>query len=144
VLTELSGDSEFALVLPHWLPKRLPWGSAPLGAEPAVRSALAVISEHEALLPHELLDALALDEPFRSWLASEVWRGTVASAVYVSLRVPGVHRLGTGFGLSFSTTKRHGQTLRRVGLERLLAALERVADHAKTVSLDANMWFGVE
>jgi hypothetical protein len=144
VLIEHGGDLQFALVLPHWLPKRLPWDNAPKGAPEAIRDALAQVPEYEAQLPEPLLFSLRLADDHRRWLASEMWRGTLAHAVYVALRCPGVHELASGQGLSFSDTKWQGETLERVGLERLLAALSRISDHARHLSLSTNKWFGVE
>jgi len=144
VLIEYGGDRQFPLVLPHWLPKTLPWKHAPAGAGAAIRGALALVPEYEAQLPEPFLGSLHLSDDHRRWLSTNLWRGTLAHAVYVALRCPGVHELATGQGLSFSDTKWQGETLERVGLERLLVALGRISEHARHLSLSTNKWFGVE
>jgi hypothetical protein len=125
VVIEHGQDAQFPLIIVHWLVNALPWKSAPSGAEHAIRQAVAAMDEYAAQTRDELLCALrvGLTANQLSWLEAEIWRGSVANAAYVSLRSPGIHQLAT-HGLSFSESTWQGMVLERVGLERLLRALE--------------------
>ena len=99
----------------------------------------------EWFLPTEVLNVLRpqlFPDHFR-WLEPQLWRGSIANAVYASLRSPGVHYGGVGHGLSFSATF-HGEKLPRVDFHNLHSALTSLAAHARKVSEETGKWFGVD
>lgn len=71
----------------------------------------------------------------------EAWRGSIAGIAYWYLRGRFVHDLGGPSSLTFSATY-NGMPVEDLTLERLLSALERIASHARKVSLTTNTWFG--
>ncbi len=99
----------------------------------------------EAVLPTELLTALRPHLPPAplEWLEAEIWRGSIAHAVYKVLRVPAVHQL-ISQGLSFSRTTFRGQLVARIDLDTLQPALRSLLAHARRVSEATGKWFGVQ
>ncbi len=144
-LVEHGGNDLFSIVLPNWLVKALPLGSAPKGLEAALTTSIAAFPANEAFLPTELLTRVraGLSPALLTWLEREVWRGTIAHAVYASLRSPGVHYAGVSHGLSFSQSTFRGQPIPRVDFGNLYPALISLAAHAWEVSERTGQWFGV-
>jgi hypothetical protein len=144
-LTSHSGNEElFSLVRPGWLTKALPWGSAPKGLDAALAIANSTLPDDEWMLPTELLDGVRphLTADQLTWLEPEVWRGSIANAVYATLRSTGVHYGGVSHGLSFSSTF-HGKAVPRIDFQNLYPALVSLAAHARKVSEETGDWFGI-
>ena len=144
-LMEYSGNQQlFSLVLPKWLLKAVPWGSAPNDLRADLTTAVAALPPDQAYLPTEFLDRVRphLIPAKLEWLEAHVWRGSIANAVYTSLRSPGVHYGGVSHGLSFSSTFR-GDPIPRIDLHNLHPSLVSLAAHAKKISEETGEWFGV-
>jgi hypothetical protein len=77
------------------------------------------------------------------WLEREIWRGSIANAVYTSLRSPAVHFGGATHGISFGTSKFRGQPIPRIDFHTLYPALVSLLARAKQVSEATGAWFGV-
>ena len=137
------GDELFSLVMPDYLFENVPWKSAPLGLEIAVKNVLVTLPFGEGLHTRDLLDVLQseLSPAHLAWLKREVWRGSVAYAVYTTLRTGSVHFGGVGAALSFSHTYQ-GKPIPRVVFHNLYAALLSLAAHARKVSQESGEWFG--
>ncbi len=106
-LMKYGGNEElFSLILPKLIDEELPWRSTPKGLETDLKTAMAVLPPEQAFLPSEFIDRVRphLAPAHIPWLESEIWRGSIANLVYISLRSPGVHYVGPGHGLSFSST----------------------------------------
>jgi len=125
--------------------KALPWKSAPSGLDTALTTAIAALPVNQAFLPSEFLDRVRphLTTAYVTWLEPQVWRGSIANAIYTALRSPGVHYGGVTHGLSFSTSMFRGQPIPRVDFDNLYPALVSLAAHAKKVSESTGEWFGV-
>lgn len=145
-LCEHGGTYPFDLVLPKWLLSELPWGSSPKGLEERLQGAVAGLPEGETYRPSEFLEVVrpATGSQRAEWLERELWRGSVAHAVYKTLRVPSVHSLMGDHGLSFSESTREGEPLGRIGLEVLHEALLSLTRYAREVSEETGNWFGIE
>ena len=144
-LTMHGGNETFSLILPNWLIKALPWKSAPGGLDAALSTAIAALPSDQAFLPREFLDRVRrrLTLTDYTWLEREVWRGSIANAIYTSLRSPGVHYGGVSHGLSFSTSTFRGERIPRIDFHNLHPALISLAAHVKKVSEETGDWFGV-
>jgi len=142
-LIRYGGDELFSLVMPDYLFENVPWKSAPLGLEIAVKNVLVTLPFGEGLHTRDLLDVLQseLSPAHLAWLKREVWRGSVAYAVYTTLRTGSVHFGGVGAALSFSHTYQ-GKPIPRVVFHNLYAALLSLAAHARKVSQESGEWFG--
>ena len=145
LLADHGGEIVLALVVPESLIEELPWGSAPKGARVAIKAACRSLPPNEALTSAELMDALraTLSPEHAAWLEREVWRGSVANAVYARIRSRGVHWLGAAQALVFSKTSFQGRPLPCADFEMLMQALRRVFASAKELSLRTNKWIGV-
>jgi hypothetical protein len=144
-LSRYGGNQQFALILPYWLYRALPWGNAPSSELHVIQEAVSALPQNEALTEPQLLDVLAtkLSPAGHKWIAREAWRGSIAHAIYKALRCAGVHHLVGNHGLTFSA--RFGsEEVERIDFEQLHGALVYIARHAKAVSMDTNRWFGVE
>lgn len=135
----------YSLVLPWWLQKAVPWKSAPKDLEARVAVAVAALPPDQGFAPGEFLNGVRphLSASDLEWLEREVWRGTIANAIYTALRSPGVHYGGVSHGLSFSKTTFQGQVIARIDFESLHPALVSIAAHARKVSEETGDWFGV-
>ncbi len=145
-LVEYSGEEQlFSLILPKWLMKALHWKNAPRGLDAALATAIAALAPDQAFLPTEFLDRVKphLTPDQFKWLEPELWRGSIANGVYVSLRSPAVHFGGVTHGMSFSSTFR-GKPIPRIDFHNLYPALVSLLAHAKEVSEATGKWFGVE
>jgi len=144
-LTQFGGNTElFSLVRSGWLMKALPLKSAPKGLEAALCAAHSTMTDDEWLLPSDYLASVQPQlspEHFR-WVEAELWRGSIANAVYTTLRSPGVHWGGLSYGLSFGS-KFKGKEIPRIDFDNLHAALVALATHARKVSEETGEWFGV-
>src|SRR2546425_8104381 len=83
----------YSVVLPWWLQKAVPWKSAAKELEARFAAAVATLPPDQGFLPDEFMDAVRphLSPADLEWLEREVWRGTIANAIYTALRSPGVH-----------------------------------------------------
>jgi hypothetical protein len=144
-LATLSGEKVFSLLVPELLLNALPWDSAPSGAATQIPSALRLLPAREAVLPSDLITAVtpAITQDQLTWLDAELWRGSIAMAVYIAVRSPNIHWLGSANGLVFSQTTFQGKSLPRIDFHILLRALQNIAAHARRVSENTNKWFGI-
>jgi hypothetical protein len=144
-LSKLSGEEVFSLLVPEFLLSSVPWDNAPKGAETQIRSALSKLRAREAVFPHELVTAVtpAITKGQLTWLKDELWRGSVAMAVYIAVRSPNIHWLGSGDALSFDRTTFRGRPLQRIDFPMLLRALQHLAAHARGISIKTGKWFGI-
>jgi hypothetical protein len=141
-----SGNGElFSLVLPQWLMKALPWNSAPKDLRADLTTAIETLPQDQAFLPTEFLDTVKplLIPAYFMWLEREVWRGSIANAVYTSLRSPAVHFGGVTHGISFGKSKFRGRSIPRIDFHNLYPALVSLLARAKQVSEATGAWFGV-
>ena len=138
-----SGDPDFSLVCPKWLLRSLPFGSASPAASVAAKEALTALTQNEALDETELLAKIgSIASDATEFLKREMWRGSVASAVYQDIRSLGVHWFGSPSSLSFETVKRDGKPLAEVGFWKLKNGLDKVIEDARRLSLASGKWFG--
>jgi len=138
-------DQLFPLVLPSWLLKAIPWRNAPKNLDAALSTAVLALPPDNAFLPAEFIEAIRgyVTAEHVTWVESEVWRGTIANAIYTALRSPGVHYGGVSHGLSFSRSTFHGQPIPRIDFVNLHPALVALAGSAKRLSEATGEWFGV-
>lgn len=117
----------------------LPWGSAPAGAEDAIRSACKDLDPSEVLSEDELCERVKprLAPNHVEWLRREVWRGTVAHDVYKLIRCLLVHRLAAP-GLLYSSFRYHGEPLPEIDFDVLYRALKKITAHTRGVLLETN------
>lgn len=143
-LSELSGEVVFSLVVPEILLNSLPWRSAPGGAPTQVKSALRALPAREAVLPSDLITAVtpAITPRQLTWLKDEMWRGSVAMAVYMDVRSLNIHQLRSN-DLVFEGSTFQGKPLPRVDFPLLHQALKKVAAHARSVSMSTDKLFGI-
>jgi hypothetical protein len=144
-LVEYGGNGElFSLVLPKWLMNALPWNSAPKDLRADLTAAVETLPQDQAFLPSEFLDTVKplLSGAYFVWLEREVWRGSIANAVYTSLRSPAVHFGGVAHGLSFSSSFR-GKPIPRIDFHNLYPALVSLLARAKGVSDATGAWLGL-
>lgn len=144
-LVAYGGNGElFSLVLPQWLMKALPWNSAPKDLRADLTTAVETLPQDQAFLPTEFLDAVRslLAPAYFTWLEREVWRGSIANAVYTSLRSPAVHFGGVTHGMSFSSSFR-GKPIPGIDFHNLYPPLVSLLAHAKRVSEATGAWLGV-
>jgi hypothetical protein len=144
-LSTLSGEVVFSLVVPENLLNSLPWGNAPGGAANRIKSALRALPAREAALPSDLITAVtpAITPLQLTWLKDEMWRGSVAMAVYMDVRSLNVHGLRSANGLLFRGSTFKGKPLPRIDFLMLHQALQNLAAHARSVSMSTNKWFGI-
>jgi hypothetical protein len=144
-LSTHSGNANFSLLMPEWLLSSLPWGNAHRGWVPQIKTALRTLPAREAILPHELVRqvAPAITHDQLNWLKDEMWRGSVAKAVYDRIRSPNVHWLGSADGLVFDGYTYLGRPLPRVDFPMLHQALKKLAVHARSISMSTDKWFGI-
>lgn len=145
-LSTFSREKLFSLVVPELLLNSLPWKSASMGSEIQIRSALSALPAREAVLPSKLITAVspAITQDQLTWLNGELWRGSIAMAVYIAVRSQNVHWLGSANGLVFSRTTFQGKSLPRIDFHMLHRALQNIVAHARSLSENTNKWFGID
>lgn len=144
-LSTYSGNAKFSLLVPEWLLSSLPWDNARRGWAPQIKAALGALRAREAILPHELVKQVtpAITHDQLTWLKDEMWRGSVAKAVYDRVRSQNVHWLGSADGLVFDGYTYQGRPLPRVDFPMLHQALKELAEHARSISMSTDKWFGI-
>jgi len=75
-------------------------------------------------------------------LRPELWRTTVANAVYRHLRNPAIHGVGTGGGLYFSKTEWNGQPAPIIGFAILRNCARGLVAESRRRSEMNYQWFG--
>lgn len=71
-----------------------------------------------------------------------LWRGTVAAVAYEHIRSQFVHWLGGPDGVTFGDTTFRGAPVPRLDFALFQAALARILEVAKHVSLSTGRWYG--
>ena len=87
--------------------------------------------------------ASAITHDQLTWLKDEMWRGSVAKAVYDRVRSQNVHWLGSADGLVFDGYTYQGSPLPRVDFPMLHKALKEIVEHARNISVNTDKWFGI-
>ena len=112
--------------------------------------ALSIVEQLEsefagALMQQEVVErfiAEHADAEIQAWIGKNLWRGTLASIAYESLRVPSVHNLGAAGAISFGQGNVDGDGIPNIDFEILLDTLQPIYDEARQRSITTNQWFG--
>jgi hypothetical protein len=109
-----------------------------------------VLSSMVGTRPHTLLDdadaivaiqSSALQAREKNELIAKLWKASIASICYVSIRGPEIHGPGSG-GLDFDETIYRGKAGLRIDFDLVYRALLRILAHVRNASVQSGHWFG--
>ncbi len=141
VLAELSGNPLFGLIHPREL-RELAREHCPFATK--------LVDDIVSSRPDTLLDEKQIaDEIRKSTLSEEeknqiitnLWRASLASITYDSIRVAEAHGPGSG-GLSFDKTIYNGQIGLTLDFAKLFDALKEILKRVAETSMSTGEWFG--
>lgn len=75
-------------------------------------------------------------------IKKELWRGTYAAIIYIEMRVPSVHGLGTADGITFDNTTFKGQPIPPIEFPMLYEFIKGIEPELRKLSLNTEKWFG--
>ncbi len=137
-------DPALALIHPKLLQTSLPLKSVSPADRAALQAAFAGLAPDKALKEKELFAVIgtALSTDAVAFLRRELWRARFAMIAYSNIRSIGAHFFGSPSSVSFSQMTHGGKPVSEIQFSTLRSVLARVIDHAETLSLTTNKWFG--